>query len=322
MNKVLIIAIAVVSISISAQIGFAAPTIGVEPSYQSVSYGDTFKVNITVDPDGSAIAGVEHILCFNNTLLNATLLTSGEFFSGFDVDTYGERINNIAGTVDYCELMKPPITEGIITPGTFTTITFHVIGEHGLSDLYFKKVTLSDPDGYRIQNVAYSGRVGVAQAPIPFMITGYVSYGNGSDCSDPAVNITNMDICEDWTADRNETSNYYQITLASPDDVIAGEILRFDVASPDGSMSNTTEHIVTQDELDAGGFGHNIMLEYRLGDVNGDGKITSADAVIALQMAVRGDYSEIADVSDDNSVTSLDVLMILQVAAANITVGR
>ena len=42
---------------------------------------------------------------------------------------------------------------------------------------------------------------------------------------------------------------------------------------------------------------------------------TPADALIALQMAVRGDYSEDADVNRDGIVTSLDALMILQAAA-------
>ncbi|RZN32194.1 MAG: hypothetical protein EF813_11960 [Methanosarcinales archaeon] len=47
------------------------------------------------------------------------------------------------------------------------------------------------------------------------------------------------------------------------------------------------------------------------GDVNGDGCLTSADAAIVLQMAVRGDCSEVSDVSRDHRVTSLDALMIL-----------
>jgi hypothetical protein len=119
------------------QAASAAPTISVEPSYQSVSHGATFTVNITVDPDGNITSGVDYILCFNNTLLNATSLASGEFFSGFNIDTYGDGINNTAGTVDYCELIKAPITGGVTTPGTFTTITFQAIGEHGISDLYF-----------------------------------------------------------------------------------------------------------------------------------------------------------------------------------------
>ncbi len=42
---------------------------------------------------------------------------------------------------------------------------------------------------------------------------------------------------------------------------------------------------------------------------------TQADALIALQMAVRGEYSEEADVNRDNKVTSLDALMVLQAAA-------
>ena len=45
---------------------------------------------------------------------------------------------------------------------------------------------------------------------------------------------------------------------------------------------------------------------------------TPADALIALQMAVRGDYSEDADVNRDGIVTSLDALLILQAAAGRI----
>ncbi len=56
------------------------------------------------------------------------------------------------------------------------------------------------------------------------------------------------------------------------------------------------------------------------GDLNGDGKLTPADAVIALDIAVSGDYNEYADVNDDGVVNSLDVLMILQAATNSITI--
>ncbi|MEA3323749.1 MAG: S8 family serine peptidase [Euryarchaeota archaeon] len=56
------------------------------------------------------------------------------------------------------------------------------------------------------------------------------------------------------------------------------------------------------------------------GDVNHDGVVTPADAVIVLEMAVRGEYNADADVDCDNMVTSLDALMVLQVAAGAITV--
>ena len=56
------------------------------------------------------------------------------------------------------------------------------------------------------------------------------------------------------------------------------------------------------------------------GDLNGDGKLTPSDAVIALNIAVSGDYNEYADVNDDGAVNSLDVLMILQGAASSATI--
>ncbi|MCD6144826.1 MAG: dockerin type I repeat-containing protein [Methanosarcinales archaeon] len=53
------------------------------------------------------------------------------------------------------------------------------------------------------------------------------------------------------------------------------------------------------------------------GDLNGDDKITPADAAIALEIAAGSrpcDPATFADVSGDNRVTSLDALMILQAA--------
>jgi hypothetical protein len=56
------------------------------------------------------------------------------------------------------------------------------------------------------------------------------------------------------------------------------------------------------------------------GDLNGDSELTTADAVIALQMAVGARTpTTAADVSGDGSVTSLDALMILQAVAGSIT---
>jgi len=51
------------------------------------------------------------------------------------------------------------------------------------------------------------------------------------------------------------------------------------------------------------------------GDLNDDGKLTPADAAIALRLAVTGAHDDAADVSGDGAVTSLDALMILQAAA-------
>nr|QNO44835.1 hypothetical protein OMIELODL_00005 [Methanosarcinales archaeon ANME-2c ERB4]QNO46584.1 hypothetical protein DLPLDLPG_00004 [Methanosarcinales archaeon ANME-2c ERB4] len=51
------------------------------------------------------------------------------------------------------------------------------------------------------------------------------------------------------------------------------------------------------------------------GDLNHDGMVTSADAVIVLEMAARGEWSVEADVDGDDVVTSLDALMVMGDAA-------
>jgi len=61
------------------------------------------------------------------------------------------------------------------------------------------------------------------------------------------------------------------------------------------------------------------------GDLNSDGKLTPADAAIALAIAAGGGSDSCdpttpatADVSGDGQVTALDALMILQAAAGAI----
>ena len=56
------------------------------------------------------------------------------------------------------------------------------------------------------------------------------------------------------------------------------------------------------------------------GDLNGDNKITPADAVIVLTIAASGGENYNADVDGDGKVTALDGLMILQAAADNIEI--
>ena len=54
------------------------------------------------------------------------------------------------------------------------------------------------------------------------------------------------------------------------------------------------------------------------GDLNRDGVVTAADAVIALQVAARGGHNDLADMNCDGRVTSLDALLILHAAVGNV----
>ncbi|MEA3485084.1 MAG: dockerin type I domain-containing protein [Candidatus Aerophobetes bacterium] len=269
------------------------------------------------DVTGSSDSTITAEKIFNDSLLKVLSQNKGSFLSQDGASTV-PIVNNIDGIpIEYGE-MRMGTDIGVITSGTLTAITFEVIGDPGASELHLADVMLSDLNATKIPGVTVrTGRVGIDQPSTPFVISGHVTHGDGSECNDPVVNVTNLNTSREWAAVMNESSNYYQIVLASPDDAIVGDVLRFEVVC--GDKSTETEHTVTQAEVDAGGFEYNITLEALPGDLNGDGEITSADAVIALQMAVCGERDSVADVNHDGSVTSLDALMIMQAAAGHIT---
>jgi hypothetical protein len=72
--------------------------------------------------------------------------------------------------------------------------------------------------------------------------------------------------------------------------------------------------------------GQNIKIDMsgwittpQTGDLNGDDRVTPADAAIVLHLAASGAHDPAADVSGDGQVTSLDALMILQAAAGGVS---
>jgi len=264
MNKILATTTAVIALSIIlVQTGFTAQ-ISVVPSRQTVLKGENFSVNISIDPKGSEVFGTQYELHFNNLVLNATAQDKGPFF-GSDSFVLKNEINNTMGWLKYGETRTA--TPGITEPGVLTTITFHAIAERGTSELRFDVAKLSDPYTNHIPTEGNNGTVKImgSQPPGPFLIYGYVFY-DSNDCNNPHVNITNLNTSNKWAAKTSATSNYYQLMLASGTDIIAGDVLQFDVTSPDGSQSNVTNHTITQQEIDNGGiFNSNISLEAKLG---------------------------------------------------------
>ena len=322
--KVVIMILSIVAcfFAVSAQ----AAQMSVEPAYQEVFQGENVTINIMAYPEGSGVYSASYTLYFNNMLFCATSLTQGPFLSQDGVSTMiypTDGINNTRGTIEYAE-GRVGTYDGVNGSGVLATITFQAIGV-GISPL-----NITDLDGGLLVNSTYAriptsinnGSAKILAPLTSFLIRGYVSYEDDSPCNNSSACIANLDTCKKWTAETNETSNYYQLMLASSDEIVAGNTLRFNFTSPDGCQWNITEHTVTQTEVDAGGFEYNVTLEFPVGDVNGDGEITSADAAIALQMVVCGEYDSIADVNQDNSVTSLDALMIMQAAVGRITVNK
>ena len=147
MIKILVTTAAVIIVSV--QTGFAAQ-ISVMPSLQTVSKGDNFTVNITIDPEGSEVFGAQYELQFDNSLLSVTSQAKGPFFGG-DASVLKNELNNTMGWVKYGETRtKQP---AVSNQGILATITFTAI-ESGTCSLNLSEVKLSDPNAQPISDVS------------------------------------------------------------------------------------------------------------------------------------------------------------------------
>jgi len=318
MNKVLVMAMAIAIISISAQIGSASPIMKVEPSYLSVSHGDTFTVNITVDPNGTEIYGADYILHFNNIVLRALSQNKGPFLGPRESTYVISTIDNTHGIADYGETITTGSEHGVTNPGVLATIEFEVRSP-GVSELRFGEVILSDPDGYKILNVTVNnGTVETtgAEPSSPFLVSGYVFYENGSKCNNPRVNITNLNTSEGWQAETSPTSNYYQLVLRDGIDIVTGETLQFNIKSIDGSHFNTTNHTIMQEDVNLGGVFNFNFTTVRTGDVNCDGDVNMGDVILLLNNLNRAEKYPICnrwvgDVNCDDAIDMKDVRLLL-----------
>jgi len=255
--------LAIVTIAILcivAQPSLAAPVVSVEPSYQNVLQGDIFTVNITVDPNGAEIFGAQYDLYFNNTLLTAIEQTQGPFLSqdGTSTMVVTNTINNTLGKTEYGEIRMgdPDVIGGVTTPGVLATITFKAM-EPGTSNLNLSNVILSDPLGYEIKPVSRNNGTLVINET-HFNISGFVNYSDDSPVNNPNVTLTNLNTSEVFTAETNESSNYYQV-LTNFAHISKGNILHFYARDNIGNSSEF-DHTITQEEMDAGGFVQNITI--------------------------------------------------------------
>ena len=249
---------AIIALCMAAQSASAAPAISVEPSYLNVLQGDIFTVNITLDPAGVEIMGAQYELYFNNTLLNVTKQTQGTFLSqdGAGTNVFVNKINNTIGVIEYGET-RVGVESGVANPGTLATITFRALAP-GTSNLDFSKVKLSDPFAQQITGVLINnGTVEINETP-KFLISGFVEYDNGDPVPDPDVMITNLNTSEIFAAETNASSNYYQVSTDITH-ISSNDVLHFNATDDLGNVT-VFDHMVTQDEMNAGGFVHNITL--------------------------------------------------------------
>jgi hypothetical protein len=117
----------------------------VEPSTQTVNFGESFTIDVNCSPNGVPIRSFQFSLAFNPTLLQANSVTNvGEILAGpWTVFPSSGTIDNIAGTITlvYATILG---TGNVTAPGRFATINFTAQSSAGTSNLDLYDVIVTD----------------------------------------------------------------------------------------------------------------------------------------------------------------------------------
>jgi len=152
-----------------AQAAVQSTSMSVSPSSVEASHGDSFTIEIKVEPGGAEIYGAQYYLYFNPTLLKATSQSQGTFLSqdGATTAVVRNEINNSVGKIEYGE-SRMGAEHGVTNPGVLASISFEVVGTSGTSELKLSDVILSDPEDVPVETSIGSGRCIIAPgAPGP-----------------------------------------------------------------------------------------------------------------------------------------------------------
>ena len=125
-------------------IASAAPVVSIEPASIEVTQGDSYTIQIMVDPAGFEICGSGYELGFDNSLLYAVDQNQGTFLNQDGESTINIRndINNSIGVIEYGE-MRTGVEYGVSDQGILAQILFNATGS-GVCDLVLNEVILSE----------------------------------------------------------------------------------------------------------------------------------------------------------------------------------
>jgi uncharacterized repeat protein (TIGR01451 family) len=114
------------------------PAIAVEPELTVVQPQDQFDVNITVDPRGESVYGVEYYLKYNTSAVRAETQAKGPFLGDAgETLVLIDEIDHTNGIVSYAETRK--VSGGVTQKDTVARIHFIAIGARGATsplDIY------------------------------------------------------------------------------------------------------------------------------------------------------------------------------------------
>lgn len=139
-------------IIITGSFNAQAASISLNISLLNVYAGQTFDVNVTVDPQGTAIAGAQLNITFNKSIINVNSITEGNLFKQNGANTFFSNgtINNSLGTVIniYGAILNTTgVPKNVSTQGTFIIINATAIGALDTAWINLTNVKIVDSNG-------------------------------------------------------------------------------------------------------------------------------------------------------------------------------
>ena len=138
-------------------------SVSVSPTSQTVVSGQTFTVDVLVDP-AVAIAGAQFDLSFDPSLVTAISVTEGNLLNQSGCGTFflPGTIDNVAGTITevVCVIIEPGWM--VSGTGTLATITFTAGTTEGTSPLDLNNVIVGDKQGQGVTVYVNVGSVTVS----------------------------------------------------------------------------------------------------------------------------------------------------------------
>jgi len=198
----------------------AAPTVSIDPEYTTgLSPGDTFSVNVSVDPDTYGVKACKIDLTYNSSALTATGVTQGELLGS---PTIGEPTNDYStpGKIHWgISRTSANPTPVPTSPGTFITIAFSV-NAGALSGTYtldLSNATLNNETSAEIPSVEVNDGYATVIAPDrePPVISNVAS---SSITTTSATIAWDTDEVSDSLVKYGTTSGTYTLTASDPAD--------------------------------------------------------------------------------------------------------
>ncbi|MCD6207256.1 MAG: DUF3344 domain-containing protein, partial [Methanosarcinales archaeon] len=215
-----------------------------------LDHGGVFGVNLTLEvpPPTTSQPRAPFVIC------GWVNYTNGAACDDLSVNISGWQAETRDG-YNYYELI---ISSADVGPGD--ALSFNAIDGTGFN-ITNHTVSQSDLERggvFEVNLTLESPPPTTSQPRAPFAICGWVNYENGVPCDAPCVNITNLDASAMWQAETRDGYGYYELILNSAN-VGIGDLIEW--SATDDIISNTTNHTITESDLDRGGvFDLNLTL--------------------------------------------------------------